>query len=51
LNGRTAEIWQDGVNASRWASDYKRRQQQITGKMEIKLAPGGGWVARVRGTR
>ncbi len=51
LNGRTADIWQDGVNASRWASDYKRGQQQITGKMEIKLAPGGGWVARVRGTR
>jgi len=51
LNGKTAETWQDGVNANRWASDYKRGQQQITGKMEIKVAPGGGWVARVRGTR
>ena len=51
LNGQTAEIWQDGVNANRWASDYKRSRQQITGKMEIKLAPGGGWVARVRSAR
>ncbi len=51
LNGQTAEIWQDGVNANRWASDYKRSRQQITGKMEITLAPGGGWVARVRDAR
>ncbi len=51
LSGKTADVWQDGVNAGRWASDYKHKQQQITGKMEIKLAPGGGWVARVRGAR
>ncbi|RPI22315.1 MAG: glycoside hydrolase family 97 protein [Acidobacteria bacterium] len=51
LAGYTADIWQDGVNANRWASDYKRAQQQVTGKMEIKMAPGGGWVARVRRAR
>jgi alpha-glucosidase len=49
LNGKTADIWEDGVNANRWASDYKHSRQPITGKMEITLAPGGGWVARVRG--
>ncbi|MFB3905590.1 MAG: glycoside hydrolase family 97 protein [Acidobacteriota bacterium] len=51
LSGQAAEIWQDGVNANRWASDYRRSRQQITGKTEIKLAPGGGWVARVRPAR
>ncbi|RPJ54240.1 MAG: glycoside hydrolase family 97 protein, partial [Acidobacteria bacterium] len=51
LNGRMADVWQDGVNANRWASDFKLSRQQITGKMEIKLAPGGGWVARVRGAK
>lgn len=45
----TAEIWQDGVNANRMAQDYKRSTQSVNKntKLSIKLANGGGWVARI----
>jgi alpha-glucosidase len=43
------EIFQDGVNADRYASDYKHLRLDVTSglKMKIHLAPGGGWVARI----
>ncbi|MCF8371415.1 MAG: glycoside hydrolase family 97 protein [Bacteroidales bacterium] len=39
-------IWQDGANAHRYASDFKKHTESITkkSKMTINLAPGGGWV-------
>ena len=39
----------DGINADKWASDYKMTTQEVTNKktIKIRLAPGGGWVARV----
>jgi alpha-glucosidase len=45
----SATIYQDGVNANRVGNDYKRIVKQIknTDKMQINLAPGGGWVARI----
>jgi alpha-glucosidase len=45
----TIHIYQDGINADRYASDYKKRVEKIssTDKMKIKLAPGGGWAARI----
>lgn len=45
----TASIWQDGVNADRYASDFKTLQQDVNGSdtLTIKLAPGGGWVGRL----
>jgi len=45
----TLEAYQDGVNADRNASDYRKSTQQITRatKMKIHLAPGGGFAARV----
>ena len=44
------DSYQDGVNADRFASDYKRTKSQVTSakKLRITLAPGGGWAARVR---
>jgi alpha-glucosidase len=44
-----AEIYKDGKNANRYGSDYKKDVIPITGrdKLKIKLAPGGGWVARI----
>lgn len=41
--------YEDGVNADRMASDYKlvRRQVNKASKLKIKLAPGGGWAARI----
>ena len=43
----TAEIMKDGVNADRYAQDYKKETISVTNttKTKIKLAPGGGWAA------
>jgi hypothetical protein len=43
------ESFQDGANATRNASDYKKVTTTITRatKLKIKLAEGGGWVARI----
>ncbi len=40
-------IYQDGINADRNANDYKMIKRTITknDKLEIQLAPGGGWAA------
>jgi len=45
----TIEIYRDGVNADRNGNDYKKIVRQITNtdSMKIKLAPGGGWAARI----
>jgi len=43
------ESYQDGANADRVASDYKRIQSQVHGdqRLTIHLAAGGGWAARI----
>ena len=48
LNG-WANIFADGINADREATDYKHTQRQINSddKLQIHLAPGGGWTAIV----
>jgi alpha-glucosidase len=45
----TMEAYQDGVNADRYATDYKKVTMQVTKttKLKIELAPGGGWAARI----
>ena len=42
------ELFRDGINADRAACDYKREVAPVpdTRKLTIKLAPGGGYVAR-----
>jgi alpha-glucosidase len=44
-----AEIFKDGMNADRDATDYKREIVPVSKntKIVLKLAPGGGWAARV----
>ncbi len=44
-----ADIFQDGPNADKYGEDFKRVKQRVTSneKLTIKLAPGGGWVARL----
>jgi len=48
--GYEIESYQDGANANRFGSDYAKARTQITknDRMRIKLAEGGGWVARIR---
>jgi alpha-glucosidase len=43
------DAFQDGANADRWASDYRRVKSSATRKTRLKLhlAPGGGWAAHV----
>ena len=40
----------DGVNANRFASDYRKEEGKVTNKdkLRINLAKGGGWIARIR---
>lgn len=46
----TMDTYQDGVNADRMASDYKKTTVPVnkTSKLKVHLAPGGGWAARIR---
>ena len=41
--------YEDGANADRMASDFKLVRSQVSKatKLKIKLAPGGGWAARM----
>ncbi len=43
------EIFQDGINADKHAQDYKHIKRNVRQgeKMNISLAPGGGWVAKI----
>ena len=43
------EAYQDGVNADRYGSDYKQVKSRVSRatKLKLKLAPGGGWAARI----
>ncbi len=45
----TMEAYQDGMNADRNASDYKKMATMVnrTTKVKLPLASGGGWVARI----
>lgn len=44
------DFYQDGVNADRNPSDYKKIQTQVSHDqiLTISMAPGGGWVAHIR---
>jgi len=46
----TTVIYQDGINADRYASDYKRIEIKVNKSsiLNIEMAPGGGWVGRFR---
>ena len=45
----TMTIYQDGVNAHRIATDYKKVTCPVPAsrKVEVKMAPGGGWAAEI----
>ena len=46
----TADIFADGVNAHKEATDYKHTQQTVTNKdrLAVHLSSGGGWTAIIR---
>ena len=48
-----ATIFKDGMNADRDGTDYKKEVINISSgdKLNIQLAPGGGWAARLEKTK
>lgn len=44
-----AEIFRDGINADREATDYKREVVEVisTTKLKVNLSTGGGWAAKI----
>ncbi len=44
------QIWKDGINADRHASDFAQEEIQVTSssKIKAKMASGGGWVAIIK---
>lgn len=48
----TLDAWADGANADRDARDFRRETRQVTraSRLDLRLAPGGGWAARIRRT-
>jgi alpha-glucosidase len=44
-----ATVFKDGINADRDATDYTKETIKISAstKLSVKLAPGGGWAARI----
>jgi alpha-glucosidase len=47
--GFRLDAYQDGANADRWASDYRRVRSTVSSstKLSVHLAEGGGWAARL----
>jgi alpha-glucosidase len=45
-----AEVHEDGPNADRYGADWRRETRDVTAsdRLSIRMAPGGGWVARFR---
>jgi alpha-glucosidase len=45
----TMEVFRDGMNADKYAQDYKHLKTEVKSgdKIKIQLAAGGGWVARI----
>jgi len=43
------ECFRDGINAGKHAQDYKHDKTMVSSgdKINIEMAPGGGWVARI----
>ena len=46
----SADIFADGINADKEATDYKHTQQAVTAKdrLDIHLSSGGGWTAIIK---
>jgi alpha-glucosidase len=44
-----AVLYKDGLNALRYGNDYKKEVIRVTNRstVDIELAPGGGWAARI----
>ena len=44
-----ADVYADGANAARYASDYTRARLTVKAgdRLKVRLAPGGGWAARL----
>jgi alpha-glucosidase len=46
----TADLWEDGPNAARYAADWAHTTKTVSAadRLTLYLAPGGGWVGHIR---
>ncbi len=46
----TMQVWKDGINADKHAADFAQEKLQVNSesKINVKMAPGGGWVAIIK---
>ena len=49
IQGGGMTVFQDGINAAKAAQDYKTVSTTLPsdGKITVRMAPGGGWVAKI----
>ncbi|WP_430973843.1 glycoside hydrolase family 97 C-terminal domain-containing protein [Sunxiuqinia rutila] len=47
---RNKSVWKDGVNADKHAADFAQESQDVNSasKVNVKMAPGGGWTAIIK---
>jgi alpha-glucosidase len=45
----SADVWQDGPNAARYGADWQHLERSVTATdtLVIRMAPGGGYAARI----
>ena len=48
LSGKQMQLFKDGVNADRKGSDFKLTNERTESKLQIHLAPGGGFAAKIQ---
>ena len=44
----TVELFSDGVNVDRNAKDYRKSEFTAGRTLNVNMAPGGGFAARIR---
>lgn len=48
IEGRKMTLFTDGVNAHRIGEDYRRTEVTVPASLQVHMAPGGGFAARVQ---
>ena len=48
LSGKQMQLFKDGVNADRKGSDFKLTNETTGSRLQIHLAPGGGFAAKIQ---
>ncbi len=47
VQGKQCELFIDGINADRNGCDYKKESRTLSDKLQVHLAPGGGFTMKI----